>query len=493
MMSAYQTLTQHFARLHAIQEASEILGWDRETIMPPGGVDGRSRQLAALNVVSHGMLTEPELTDLLDEAETDGSLDKGQRANVRAMRREWRGANAVPSDLVEALSHASSRAHEAWLSARPANDFPAFLPAFQEVLNLTRQAAGAKAGDLETTPYQALLDDFDPGLTQARIDPLFDRLAAVLPGILDDVMSRQTKPSKPQGPFPVDRQRALGLKLMAAAGFDFDRGRLDVSAHPFTGGATGDVRITTRYDEDDFASGMMAVMHETGHALYEQGLPEAWQDQPAGCAASMTVHESQSLLIEMQVCRDAMFLEFAAPLMQDAFDADGPAWRVDNLVRLAGWVEPGFIRVEADEVTYPMHVILRYRLEKDLLTGDLAPADLPAAWGDGMAALLGIRPPNDRLGCLQDIHWAHGLIGYFPTYTLGALAAAQLFRAASDAEPTLPDAIRKGDFVPLLTWLRANVHEWGSILTSEELIERATGAPLGTAAFEAHLAERYIG
>jgi carboxypeptidase Taq len=207
----------------------------------------------------------------------------------------------------------------------------------------------------------------------------------------------------------------------------------------------------------------------------------------------MAVHESQSLLIEMQVCRDAMFLEFAAPLMREAFGADGPAWQVDNLVRLAGWVEPGFIRVDADEVTYPLHVILRYRLETSLLAGDLDPADLPGAWNDGMAGLLGIRPPDDRLGCLQDIHWAHGSFGYFPTYTLGALAAAQLFRAARAAMPDLAQAIAKGDFAPLLTWLRANVHEWGSILTSEELIERATGAALDTAAFEAHLAERYIG
>ena len=407
------------------------------------------------------------------------------------MRRDWCHANAVPPDLVEALSRATSAAHNAWLEARPASDVQAFLPTFKEVLNLTRQTAQAKAQAAGTTPYDALLDDFDSGLTQARIDPLFDRLGAVLPDILDDVRSRQTAPLKPQGPFPVDRQRALGLQLMAAAGFDFDRGRLDVSAHPFTGGATGDVRITTRYDEDDFTSGLMAVMHETGHALYEQGLPLTWQGQPAGRAASMTIHESQSLLLEMQVCRDATFLEFAAPLMRETFGGDGPAWQVDNLVRLTGLIEPGFIRVDADEVTYPLHIVLRYRLETALLAGNLDPADLPGAWNDGMVELLGIRPPEDRLGCLQDIHWSHGLFGYFPTYTLGALAAAQLFRAARDGVPDLLEAIRKGDFAPLLTWLRANVHEWGSILTSEEIVERATGAQLGTAAFEAHLTERY--
>jgi carboxypeptidase Taq len=493
MTTAYHALVERFGRLGALQDSAEILGWDRETIMPSGGAEGRAGQLAALEVVCHGMLTDPVLAELLDRAEGEDGLGQSERANVGAMRRAWRNANAVPPDLVEALSRATSAAHRTWLKSRPASDFAAFLPVFKEVLNLTRQAAVAKAEAGHSTPYDALLDDYDPGLTQDRIDPLFDRLGAVLPAILDDVVARQTKPLPLDGRFPIESQRALGLKLMAVAGFDFERGRLDVSAHPFTGGTPDDVRITTRYDEDDFTSGMMAVMHETGHALYEQGLPHAWQGQPAGKAASMTIHESQSLLIEMQVARDPMFLDFAAPLMREAFGGAGPAWQAENLVRLAGWVGPGFIRVEADEVTYPLHVILRYRLEKALLDGDLDPADLPGAWNDSMAELLGIRPPDDRLGCLQDIHWAHGLFGYFPTYTLGALAAAQLFRAAREALPDLPAAIRRGDFAPLLTWLRSNVHEWGSLLTSEEIVERATGAPLGTAAFEAHLKERYGG
>jgi len=493
MTTAYKSLVERFARLNALQEAAGILGWDRETMMPPGAAEGRAEQLAALELVCHGMLTAPDLCDLLDAAEGEDGLGDGERANLAAMRREWRQANAVPPDLVEALSHATSAAQQVWLKARPAGDFAIFLPAFTEVLNLIRQAAQAKAEASDKALYDALIDDYDPGLTQARINPLFDRLRAVLPGILDNVRSRQVRPLSPRGPFPIARQRELGLKLMTAVGFDFASGRLDVSAHPFTGGTPSDVRITTRYDEEDFTSGMMAVMHETGHALYEQGLPKAWHGQPAGRAISMTIHESQSLLIEMQVSRDAMFLEFAAPLMRAAFGADGPAWEVDNLVRLAGWVEPGFIRVDADEITYPMHIILRYGLEKALLAGDLAPADVPGAWNDGMQDLLGIRPPDDRLGCLQDIHWAHGLFGYFPTYTLGALAAAQLFRAARAAIADLADSIRAGDFAPLLTWLRSNVHEWASLLTSDEIIERATGAPLGTAAFEAHLQERYGG
>ena len=495
MTSAYNELETRFAHLAAFQETIGILNWDRETMMPPGGAPGRADQLAALEGLCHGMLIEPALADLLDQAEDgDGAaLDEGQRANLRAMRRDWRRANAVPADLVEAQSRACSAGQEAWIAARPAADFASFLPALREVINLTRQSAAAKAEALDTSPYDALLDEYDPGLTEARIDPLFERLADVLPAILDRARARQVAPEPLSGPFPVAAQEALGLKLMAAAGFDFNRGRLDVSAHPFTGGATGDVRITTRYDEDDFASGMMAVMHETGHALYEQGLPGAWIGQPAGRAISMSIHESQSLLIEMQVSRGRPFLEFAAPVIRRAFGGDGPAWQVDNLIRLSNRVEPGYIRVEADEITYPFHIILRYRLERALLAGDLDPADLPGAWNDAMEDLIGIRPPDDRLGCLQDIHWSGGLVGYFPTYTLGALAAAQLYRAAVAVHPDIPDGIQRGDFSVLLTWLRQNVHQWGATLTSDEIIERATGAPLSTAAFETHLGERYGG
>lgn len=494
MKTAYQELEERYAHLATFQETIGILTWDRETTMPRGGAPGRADQLAALEGLCHGMLSESSLGDLLDQAEADAStLDKAQQANVRAMRRGWRHANAVPADLVEAHSRACSACQAAWLEARPAADFAAFLPTFSEVINLTRQSAAAKAESLGVTPYNALLDTFDPGLTEARIDPLFERLADVLPGYLERARAHQRDPEPLVGPFPVAAQEALGHKLMAAAGFDFERGRLDVSAHPFTGGATGDVRITTRYDEGDFASGMMAVMHETGHALYEQGLPAAWSGQPAGRDASMSIHESQSLLIEMQVSRSRPFLEFAAPLIRETFGGDGAAWQVDNLIRLSNRVEPGFIRVEADEVTYPFHIILRYRLERTLLSGDLDPADLPGAWNDGLEALVGIRPPDDRLGCLQDIHWSDGLIGYFPTYTLGALAAAQLYRAALDAHPEIPDCLRRGDFSVLLSWLRQNVHQWGAILTSDELIERATGAPLSTAAFESHLGERYGG
>jgi carboxypeptidase Taq len=279
---------------------------------------------------------------------------------------------------------------------------------------------------------------------------------------------------------------------MRAIGFDFERGRLDISHHPFCGGSAGDIRITTRYDEADFTSSLMGVLHETGHAMYEAGLPEAWRYQPVGGALGMAIHESQSLLIEMQVCRSRPFLAYAGPLMRQAFDGSGPAWELENLYRLYTRVEPGFIRVDADEVTYPAHIILRYRLERALIAGDLALADLPAAWNDGMKELLGIVPPDDRLGCLQDIHWPSGEFGYFPTYTMGAIAAAQIYAAARRANPALEESISSGDFAPLMGWLRTHVHSQGSRQVADDLLTAATGEPLNPALFEAHLRERYL-
>jgi carboxypeptidase Taq len=281
--------------------------------------------------------------------------------------------------------------------------------------------------------------------------------------------------------------------MMGVLGYDFERGRLDVSTHPFCGGGDNDVRITTRYDEADFTRALMGVLHETGHALYEQGRPQAWMNQPVGQARGMSLHESQSLLMEMQACRSREFIAFAAPQMRDAFGGSGPAWEAEALWRHYTRVERGFIRVDADEVTYPAHVILRYRLEKAMIADELPLADLPAAWNDGMQALLGVVPPDDRLGCLQDIHWPSGGWGYFPTYTLGAMTAAQIFDAANRAEPEILPAIGRGDFAPLVGWLRANIHGQGSRWETNELLTRATGRPLDAAVFKAHLRRRYGG
>lgn len=493
--SSYQQLESHMARLSAVRETTEMLYWDMATMMPAGGGEARAEQLAVLNTLSHGMLTAPEIPDLLDAVEGDPNLDSWQQANVREIRHRWLKATAIDEKLVEALTRASARCEAKWREARPNNDFKSILKDLSTLLDLVRESGLAKADVLNVGLYDALLDEFEPGGRSDDIDIVFEDIAAFLPDFIQRVLDHQaSQPDviQPEGPFSIDSQRALAETLMSRIGFEFDHGRLDVSLHPFCGGVPDDVRITTRYDEADFTSSLMGVLHETGHALYERGLPKEWRNQPVGESQGMSLHESQSLLIEMQVCRSAAFLEFAAPLMRDAFDGKGAAWDLDNLKRLYTHVEPGFIRVDADEVTYPAHVIVRYRLEKAVLSGDLALADLPGAWNDGMNELLGVTPPNDRLGCLQDLHWYDGAWGYFPTYTLGAMTAAQLYDAAKKSVPGLEQDIRQGDFSPLLEWLRHNIHSKGRSVRSNELLEQATARSLDAEVFKKHLTDRYL-
>lgn len=497
-MAAYRELAAHLGRASALSNAIGILQWDNDTMMPKGAVGTRSESLALLRVLHHGLVTDPKVGDLLaaaeDSADADG-LGPWERANLREVRRIHTVETALPSDLVEASSKAVSVCEMAWRTARAESDFASLLPHLSEVLRLQREIGRAKGEKLGLSPYDALLNDYEPGGRSADIDALFADLAAFLPGFTEEVLAVQARrPVDPvaEGPFPVEAQRALGVKMMGVLGYDFDRGRLDVSTHPFCGGADNDVRITTRYDTADFARALMGVMHETGHALYEQGRPQAVLNQPVSGARGMSLHESQSLLMEMQACRSKEFLRFAAPLMREAFGGSGPAFEPEALWRRYTKVERGFIRVDADEVTYPAHVILRYRLEKALIGDEMPLSELPAAWNAQMRDLLGVVPPNDRLGCLQDVHWPSGGWGYFPTYTLGAMTAAQIFDAAKRAEPDVLPGIARGDFTPLVGWLRANIHGLGSLYEKDELLTRATGRPLDAAVFKAHLRRRYV-
>jgi len=496
MSEAYDWLQRRFHRLGALGEAAGVLHWDLSVTMPPGGGAARAEQLAALSVTRHELLTDPAVGDRLDAAEAAGGLEPWQAANLREMRRAWRHETAVDAQLVEALSKACHASEAKWRLARPAADFAAVRPALEEVVRLTREMAARKAEAFGCSPYEALLDAFEPGASEAEIDALFDRLARDLPTLVQEALDRQAQqpePLIPDGPFPIAAQTQLGRRLMAMAGFDFDHGRLDVSLHPFTGGTPDDVRLTTRYETGDFTSSLMGVMHETGHALYERGLPVAWRRQPVGESRGMAIHESQSLLVEMQACRSPAFLGFLASFAAAAFGRAGPAWTAENFRRLYHRVEPSFVRVEADEATYPLHVVLRTRLEQAILADRLTLADLPGAWNEGFEKLLGLTPPDDRLGCLQDIHWYDGAWGYFPTYTLGAMTAAQLYRAAGRALPDLDAQLARGDFLPLVAWLRREIHEKASFLSSHDLIVEATGQPLDPKIFEAHLRERYLG
>jgi carboxypeptidase Taq len=496
MTIAYSELETRFKRIALVREASGVLEWDRDALMPTGGSAARTEQLATLQVIAHQMITDPAIGDLIARAEAQHSdLDSWKKANLARMTRHWRHATCLAAELVEALSRAASECEMRWRSARAASDFRALLPALQKVLDLVREAAAVKAEAFGLSLYDALLDESEPDTRSADIAALFDSLAAFLPGFIDAVLEKQARGPKatpPAGPFPVAKQEALARRLMQAVGFDFAHGRLDTSAHPFCGGVPDDVRLTTRWNEDDFMPGLMGVLHETGHAMYERGLPQDWRHQPVGQALSTSLHESQSLLVEMQACRSREFIAFLAPLAAEAFGGTGAAWSADNLYRIYTKVERSFIRVDADEATYPAHVILRYRLETALIAGNLKLAELPGAWAEEMRRLLGVTPPDDRRGCLQDIHWPLGAWAYFPSYTLGAMTAAQFIDAARRADPGIPAALSRGDFAPLMTWLRANVHSKGSSLSARELVTAATGKPLDPEIYKRHLTQRYL-
>ncbi len=491
-----------------------MLQWDMAAVMPDGGAAARGEQMAELREVAHELLVDEEVGEWLRSAREDAVRDGAEAwhlADLDEMERDRRHAVAVPPALVARHSRAASACEIEWRGRRDANDFAGVLPSLREVLGLVREIAAAKAEAFGTTAYDALLDEYEPGGSSAEIDRLFAELSTFLPGLVDQVVEKQRAegaPAAPQGPFPVEAQRRLAERVMRGLGFDFAHGRLDTSHHPFCGGIPEDVRITTRWNEDDFLRGLLAVVHETGHALYERGLPAAWRRHPVGRARGMSVHEGQSLLVEMQVCRSAAFLGWLAPVAREAFAASPPrksggvvgragmaddgSWSTAALRRRATRVARTLIRVDADEVTYPAHVILRYRLERAMVDGALDPADLPGAWRDGLREILGVEPPDDRTGCLQDIHWYAGAFGYFPTYTMGAMTAAQLFDAARRAAPRIEAEIAEGRVDSLLAWLREHVHSKGSSLSTHDLLVQATGRPLDAGIFRRHLERRYL-
>ncbi|MBN9510510.1 MAG: carboxypeptidase M32 [Alphaproteobacteria bacterium] len=494
--SAYARLVARFARIATLGEAAAMLNWDAAAMMPAGGAAARGDQLAVLAGIGHGFLVAPEVADDLDAAEAAGvDGDAWRAADLRLMRHAHTRATAVPGALVEAQTRANAACEKVWREARARRDFALVAPHLAEVLRLVREQAAALGPALGLAPYDALMDGYQRGIGLADVAPVFAAYEAFLRDALpqaEALQAAQPTPIRPRGPFPAEAQEALCKRLAAAAGLDPGHARIDRSAHPFCGGTPTDIRITTRYEEEDFARALMAVMHETGHALYERGLPAAWARQPVGEAAGMAAHESQSLIIEMQACRSDPYLRWLAPQLAAMFGGDPVAYDPENLGRLWRRVARSFIRVDADEMTYPAHVILRLRLEQALVAGDLAVSDLPGAWNEGMRALLGITPQDDAQGCLQDIHWYDGAFGYFPSYTLGAMAAAQLMAAARRAEPGLDTALAAGDLAPLIRWLRTNVHECASLLGFNDLLRAATGKPLDPSDFAAHLTARYL-
>ena len=489
----YINLCRIWQRLYHYSHAASILGWDRNAMMPPKGNQARAAAEAELQGLMHRVRTDPTLADELHAAQSEPLTDT-ERANLREMRRDWREANALPESLVQAKSLAGAACEHAWRAQRAANDWPGFLQNFREVVRLSREEAKWLADDSGLSRYDALMDRYEPGVRAADIDRIFGDVKQWLPGLISRVQAKQRNEPviAPAGPFAVAKQRAMNLAVMKMLGFDFDAGRLDESAHPFSGGVAEDVRLTTRYREDDFAQSLMGTIHETGHARFEQNLPREWLGLAIGRARSYGIHESQSLSFEMQLARSRAFIGLLAPMLNQHFGAQ-PAFEPDNLHRALTRVKPGLIRVNADEVTYPAHIILRYEIERALIEGDIEPDDFPALWDEKMQTLLGLDTRgNFKDGCLQDVHWSDGSFGYFPSYTLGAMYAAQWFAAIRRTAPDLDARIAAGDFAPVFDWLKANVWSQASRRETPDLVHRASGETLNPAHFRAHLETRYL-
>ncbi len=492
---AYQWLFDHSRETARFSSALECLAWDQRTMLAPAGHPWRGEQLAALVGLIHTRLKDPGRGERLSLLAEGAGISEAQQAAVYHWQREHNRASKIPDELARALTIAASTAETAWEAARPKNDWAAVVPHLTELLKLKKEEASCLAAEGQSL-YDVLLDEFEPGETAAALTPLFDELAAGIRPALDAILgSPNYDPTPPlEGDYPIPGQEAMNRAVCEALGFSFQAGRLDISAHPFScAPGPKDHRITTRYKTTTFLEALTGTLHETGHSLYEIGLPDEHWGTPLGQAISLGVHESQSRLWENLVGRSLGFCHWLTPLAQQHV-AGLYSLTPEALWRALNHVTPSLIRVEADEVTYCLHVILRFRLETALMDGSLDLADLPAAWDDGLESLLGIRPDSIANGCMQDMHWFAGAFGYFPTYALGTMYAAQLFAAAAETlggEPAMEEAFTRGEFAPLLGWLREHVHGHGMRHMPHQLVEQATGSMPSPAPFLDHLKRRY--
>jgi len=476
----------HAHQIFDLSQAQQALEWDQQVLMPSGGVEQRAHQLSALAAAVHDRVADPAYGDLIAELEASADPAGPLRDDLREARRAHDRAVKIPRRLVEARAEACSLAQAAWEEARPASDFAAFRPHLERVLELTGELADAAGG---AHRYDALLDDFEPGMTEAQLRLVFDDLKGRLVPLLEALREAPRRPDETllARRFPVAGQQQFCRQVIGDMGFDWNRGRLDVSAHPFTSGTMHDVRLTTRYLEDCLPSAVFGAIHEGGHGLYEQGLDPARYRDPAGQPGSMGLHESQSRLWENLIGRSrAFWAHYYGPLQAacpGVLDGVAP----DAFYRAVNAVTPSLVRVEADEVTYNLHIILRFDLESDLLAGRIAARDLPGRWRAGMKQYLGLEPADDRLGVLQDIHWAAGLIGYFPTYALGNLYAAQFMEQMRRDLPDLDPRLARGELGVVKAWLNRNIHRHGRAWPAQELCRRVTGAALSAEPLMRHL------
>ncbi len=481
--SSFQALSARLREIGTLQSVQATLSWDQETMMPAAAAEFRGEEMALLSSLIHGKATDPALGDLMEAAgeQAEAREDETLRAELREIRRDYENACKLPTELVSELALAGTRGLTAWKHARAESRFEVFRPHLEGLMDLNRRKAARLLDGKGGVPYDALLDEFEPGLKSARLEELFTPLRRDLVPLIEEltVAPDRPDPAMHSVPVPVDLQARFSREVAEAIGYDFNAGRLDVSTHPFTEGlAPGDTRITSRFQEAPFADGLGSTMHEAGHALYEQGLPKKeFHGRPLSQAVSLGIHESQSRLWENQVGRSRPFWTWALPKASEILGLG--ALDLDQVYRAMNIVTPSLIRVESDEATYNLHIMLRFDLERAMLHGDLKPADLPGAWNDRVRSDLGLTVPDDARGCLQDIHWSMGAIGYFPTYTLGNLYSAQIWEALRVDLPELDRQMASGEFQPLLSWLRDKIHRHGRRWQAEELGRRVTGKSLG--------------
>ncbi|MED5371987.1 MAG: carboxypeptidase M32 [Myxococcota bacterium] len=480
-------LQARLSEIETLNQIGSVLHWDQQVTMPAGGAKARATQSAFITAERHKRMTAPELSALVEEI-AQAPQDDVQRASVRNLRRQLRRANAMPASLVRELSVARSEAFPAWAQAKQDKAFQAFVPYLGRLIELSRQEIACLQQDGQD-PYDVLLEPYDPGTTVAQLDPMFERLGGELSAFLEQLSGRPHPVEPLTGPFPIAGQKALHAALVPTLGYEMTRGRLDEAEHPFTiDMGPGDTRITTHYYEDDLLSGLGGTIHETGHGLYEQGLPEALSATGAGGAAGMGLHESQSRFWENVIGRSLPFCEWLAPQVSAhvGVPMDGRTLYAAN-----NRVEPGFIRIFADEVTYNLHIVVRYQLERQIFSGQLDVQDLDQAWADAMQDKLGIRPGSPDKGVLQDIHWAQAYFGYFPSYTLGNLYAASLARAMEAALPDMWEQVGRGEFGAILGWLRTHVHHKAHLQDAPEIMAAACGEQDHVANFMAHVRGRH--
>ena len=486
-------------KLDALAHAQSMLGVDEAVQMPSGGGEKRAEAMSMIAGMSHDMASAPYIADWIEAASRE-PLDDMQQAALREFRRVYINLTCLSSDFVRRQVETCIRAQQLWRALKATDDWQGFLPSFEAIVTLAREESQLRASVLKLSPYDALIEQFDPGSRAADVTPVFTELKSFLKDFIPKALARQEQkhavnPARNfNAPFPVERQKALGEAMMKAIGFDFNHGRLDVSHHPFCGGVPSDVRMTTRYTTSEFLSSLMGILHETGHGLYEQGLPRKWSHWAVGSSRGMAAHESQSLFVEMQVARNPAFWEWAMPVVREHLGEDAVAgWAKEDVLAHVHKIEKGYIRVNADEATYPLHIILRFEIEQMLIEGNLPPRDVPEVWDAKMREYLGlstIDKPAD--GPLQDVHWPSGAFGYFPSYTLGAMMAAQQWAAIARENPGINAEVAQGNFTTLNDWRRKNIWQKASTLSTPELMRKATGETLQARYFTNHLQDRYL-